>query len=334
VTTAGHRRGAFERALAFSRGRRLFRPGERVLVGSGAGVASLGAVGFIALAARTLGLAEIAVAAVDLGHPDDAEVVADVGRVARQLGVTFYALSAEGAAGPTPALLALARRERYARVVLGHTRDDAVARVFAGLVSGRGLEGVRPLVARLANGVVRPLLDLREAEALELARTAGIEPAMLPPEPGTARPPVETRLRASVLPRLRVEAPGSDDALLALGREISQLRALVYGEAGRVATNASSGASGLELPLVGTSTTFARAVARAALTRLDVPSTVVRAAAEPLARLLRGRPDGAGHALGEVVLGPGVVASYLPARRVVALRVARVRRVREPGASG
>jgi tRNA(Ile)-lysidine synthase TilS/MesJ len=320
-------RGAYERALAFCRAHRLFRPGDRVLVGSGSGAASLGVLGFLLLAQRDLGLAAIAVGAIDFGGEDDAEAVADAGRFARQLGTDFYAVSAEGCSA-TAALVALARREGFTRVALGHTRDDAVSRVLSQLVRGGGLDRILPYAARRPDGVVRPLLDLRDAEALELARTAGIEPVMLPPEP-SARPPLATRLRASVLPRLRVEAPGADEALLALGRDVRRLVKGVRAEARRQIEAGTLANGALELPWVGANPLLATALANAAVARLDVSPATARSSAHALARLLRS-PDRALNSR-EVVLGPGLVATYLPARRVVAIRVRRARRASEGG---
>src|SRR5689334_9985818 len=119
MTTRGAPRGVFERALGFCRANKLLERGDRVLVASGSGVASLGALGFLRLAQQDLGIAEIAVGAVDLGDGQDAEAVADVGRFARILGVTFYAVSSEGRA-PVKALGTVALREGFGRIALGH----------------------------------------------------------------------------------------------------------------------------------------------------------------------------------------------------------------------
>ena len=89
-------RNAYERALRFCQTRALFAPGDRVLIGSGSGAASLGTLGFLRLAQRDLGLGDLAVGAVDRDGEEDADAVADTGRFARQLGATFYAVSAEG----------------------------------------------------------------------------------------------------------------------------------------------------------------------------------------------------------------------------------------------
>lgn len=314
-------RGAYERALEYCRARRLFVPGDRVLVGCGNGTASLGVLGFLSLARRDLGLAHLAVGSIDFGRDNDAEAVADVGRFARQLGVDFHAVTADRRT-TTQALVALARQAGFTRIALGHTRDDAVARVLAQIVRGRGVETLRPLVARRRDGVVRPLLDLCEAEALELARAAGIEPVALPPDP-TMRPSLEARLRAVVLPRLRVEVPSADEALLTLGREVRQLTRWIRNEARRWVEQAQFTSVGLILPTVTGGSVLASEIAKAALVRMDVAPSVLHIAAAPLARLLRSSPKT--WSSREVVLGPGVVATCLPARRAVALRVIRIR---------
>ena len=73
--------GAYERALAFTRRQRMFREGERVLVGVSGG-ASLGLLGFLMSAQAALGLAEIACASVetDIDEGSDAGSSREDGR--------------------------------------------------------------------------------------------------------------------------------------------------------------------------------------------------------------------------------------------------------------
>ncbi len=311
---------AYERALAFCRARRLFRPGDRVLVGSGSGAASLGVLGFLRLAESDLGLGEIAVGAVDLGGDDAADAVADTGRFARLVGVSFYAVSADGRS-PLASLRALAARERFTRIALGHTRDDAVAHVLARLARGVPLARLRPLVACRRDGVVRPLLDLRDAEALELARTAGIEPVAMPPEPGR-RPSLETRLRASVLPRLRVEVHGCDGAILRVARDARRWsRHLAHEVDALLAREVTLAPGRIEIPRVPMAGVLAEAVADAVLRRLQVPPSVRRSARPPLARMLKRSHEARQPT--EVVLGPGLIATIVPERQVIVLRSSR-----------
>ena len=319
MTLRARHPSAYERALAFCRDHRVVLPGERVLIGSGSGMTSLGVLGFLRLAQHDLELGELAVGAVDFGGDDSADAVADTGRFARQLGVSFYAISAEGRR-PLESLRILAKREGFGRIALGHTRDDAVAHVFARLVRGIPLARLSPLVARRRDGIVRPLLDLRDAEALELARTAGIEPTSLPPDP-TARLPLELRLRQSVLPRLRVEVHGCDEALLRAARDARRWAKYLEREVGSVFAKGVLTANRAEIVVGNVPRVLAEAVAESVLRQLGVSMSVRKAARFPLARLLwlpheRKQPH-------EIVLGPGLIATYLPDRQVIAVRTAR-----------
>lgn len=318
MTARARHRNAYERALAYCRAKRIFQVGERVLVGSGSGAASLGVLGFLHLAQGDLELGEIAVGAVDLGVDDSADAVADAGRFARLIGVTFYAVSARDGSLPLTALRALAAREHFARIALGHTRDDAVAYVLARIARGVPLARLHPMASRRRDGIVRPLLDLRDAEALELARTAGIEPVTLPPDTGR-RLPLEARLRASVLPRLRVEAPGCDEAILRAARDAQRWGRYLVREADEVLSRVAAHTTGrIEIQLDPMSIVLADAVAEAVLRGLMLPMVVRRNARRPLARMLtrsheQELPD-------EVVLGPGLIATYGPDRESILLR--------------
>ena len=65
-----------------------------------------------------------------------------------------------------------------------------------------------------------------------------------------ARVSVELRLRRAVLPRLRVEVPGVDEALLTLGRTARELVRFVCEEAERRVADAPLNGMRLELPSV------------------------------------------------------------------------------------
>ena len=322
MTSSRRHRTAYERAVAFCRERKIFRPRERVLVGSGSGAASLGVLGFLRLAQHDLGLGDIAVGAIDFDTEDSADAVADAGRFARQLGANFYAISPEGR-GPLESLRVLADREGFSRIALGHTRDDAVAHVFARLVRGVPLHKLRPLVARRRDGIVRPLLDLRDAEALELARTAGSEPVSLPPDPST-RLPLEARLRQTILPRLRVEVHGCDDALLRAGRDAARWARFLEHDVNERMGRVILVADRAEIPVEPIPPVTAEALADALLRQFSATAQVRKTARGPLAWLLRRTHERRQRE--EVLLGPGLIGTYIPERNVIVLRFPRVQR--------
>ncbi len=210
---------ARERVLAFTQARRLLRPGDRVLVATGGGARSLGLMNFLFAARDELALREVAVAAVEPHTNEDsdaAEVVADVGRLARSFGMAFYAVRPSPTRGRVDVhgeLSLLAAEARFDRVALGNTRDDDAVRVLCELARG-GLDAVRGIAPRLRGGFVRPFLVLSDAEAMSF--TPG-EAVGWGAGVGAASPEEEA-VRREVLPRLRVHFSAVDMMLQETGR--------------------------------------------------------------------------------------------------------------------
>jgi tRNA(Ile)-lysidine synthase TilS/MesJ len=221
-----------ERVLAFAQVRRMFVRGSKVLVATGGGARSLGLMNLLASAKDELELGRLAVASVE-PHADDetsdaAEVVADVGRLARTMGLDFYAVrpsfGREGKIDLHSELLSLTREHGFDRIALGNTRDDDAVRVMCEL-SQHGFSSVRGLCPRIRGGFVRPFLVLSDAEALRLCPA---EAAGWPPGVSTPLPDEET-VRKEVLPRLRKRFPGVDMMLQELGRTARHQRRAMRG---------------------------------------------------------------------------------------------------------
>ncbi len=217
---------ARERALAFVRARRLLQPGESALVGTGGGARSLGLVALLASAREELELGRLAVAAVEptLDDEDDAaEVIADVGRLVRDLGMDFHAVrpcpTRTRRADVPRELLALAREQGFDRVCLGNTLTDDAVRVLCELSLG-GADRVRGIAPRVRGGIVRPFLVLDDAEAMAFApaETRGWGRGVTPPDPH------EEAVRKGVLPRLQVEFSSAALHLQDFGRRCRQRR--------------------------------------------------------------------------------------------------------------
>jgi tRNA(Ile)-lysidine synthase TilS/MesJ len=216
--TGSNREAARERVLAFAQARRLVRPGDRVLVATGGGARSLGLMNFLFSARDELDWKELAVAAVEPFADEDsdaAEVVADVGRLARSYGLDFYAVR------PTPARgridvnheLAALAAGRFERIALGQTRSDDAVRVLSEISRG-GIEAVRGLAPRLRGGFVRPFLVLSDAEAMSFTPGEAVGWG-----PGAATiSPDEEAIRREILPRLRAQFESVDIMLQETGR--------------------------------------------------------------------------------------------------------------------
>lgn len=233
------------RVVSHIRRRRLVAEGDRVLLGLGGGVASAGMLAAFIMG-REAGVArcELGVAAVETDpseEHDGAEVVAEVGRVARSFGLPFFAVRPamhRGAVRVAAELKALAAEQGYNRVALAHTRDDEVRRVLRGLGADAGLQGVRGISSRAAGGVIHPVLPLREAEAAALARDLGIEPVQLPPRPEAV---AAGELERVLLTRWRAREPGLDRSLLRIAQEVRALRRMLSTQAGRWVADARVG---------------------------------------------------------------------------------------------
>jgi tRNA(Ile)-lysidine synthase TilS/MesJ len=294
---SGHGSGvelALRRALAFASRQRLFGPGDRVVVGMGTDPASLGLLGFLLHSRAALGLAEIAVAAVERRldeESDDAEQVADLGRLARQLGLTFHAVRPAALGGRVRVvdeLRKLAQEQGHTRVALAPTRDDDAARVLWELLRGRGVTAIRGLAPRLSGAVVRPLLALERSEAASLASLLGVElPTPPPDEPDPLRDRLLPALESTILPRLRALTPGSIAALAGLGREARRLQRMFAREADALVRSGRASVGGATIELDGAAFAGPRGpwVARAAVRALGplAEATHVRRDARALA---------------------------------------------------
>lgn len=215
-------RDPFERALAFVRARGVLRRGERVLVASGGGAASIAVIAFVALARQALALDAVRVIAVNDGasEPDlDAEEGAvEAARAARSLGLEACVIDAEGA-DPIARALRERRTLGWDRVAIGHTLEDGAARV---LRQWMGAQKLRGLAARRRDGLVRPLLSTSAADADEITRLAGLQPPTAPLAPARGASALRDRaVREAILPRIRALWPGCDEAICALPAQIA-----------------------------------------------------------------------------------------------------------------
>lgn len=329
-------RGALDAVLAHVRAQRLVAEGDRVLLGLGGGVASAGMLAaFIMGRGRGIPGCELAVASVEVdltGEGEHAEVVADVGRVARTFDLPFFAVRPpvrRGGVDVRSELVALAREQGYTKVALGHTRDDEVRAVLRGLGASEGVGALRGIAPRARGGVIRPILTIREGDAAGLARDLGIEPVTLPPEPGPRREGFES----VVLPRWRALVPGLDASLVRIAREVRQLRRAISAEA-EVRVEAAKAGEGRYLFPVEPGAEPGAAVSREMARRLwaalaSEPAASSGTSLRRLARLLRypnGRlPRGRGE---PTLMLPGLHAAVVTIDGVVMVRVHATARAR------
>ncbi|MDH4177663.1 MAG: tRNA lysidine(34) synthetase TilS, partial [Thermoleophilia bacterium] len=195
---------------AFTRRHDLIQPGEEVtcLVSGGADSTCLWHV---------LGELGYAVRAVHVHHGVRGEAAdADAEHCAETMGATIVRVT------PSDDTEAALRDARYAATeglglrATGHTATDQLETVVYRLLASGSTRGIR---ARRADGVVRPLLDVRREEAEAYCREHGLATREDETNPGTVRGVI----RDEVLPLLRRVDPRAEANLLALAAERPRL---------------------------------------------------------------------------------------------------------------
>lgn len=303
--------------------RGLFSPGDRVLVGVG-GTVSLSLLAWLVEESPALHLAEVAVASVEQDdEPSDAaEQVADLGRAARELGVSFHAVRpVRRGAQPIDVvaeLTTLAAREGFQRVALAHTLEDDALRVLESVLARGHCTAIRGLSSRGPGPVVRPFLSLSRGEAVSLVPLRGEE--FVTPGPPPKRPGRAAELSRTVVPRLRALVPGCESALAALGREARAVRNAARQRARSRLDEMPAGVGVVAVPVAPRMGELdARATAREALRRCGV--AVKAPMVTRLVRLICAA-EGTRGATRDLVLmlSPGVTATHQVARGVVVIR--------------
>ena len=195
--------------------RRLLARGDHVVVACSFGPDSVAMTHALARLAGELGVT-LVVASVDHGlRVPAADEVRAAGRLADALALPFRALEVRVQGSGSvhrrarearyAALLALARTEGARRIAVGHTMDDQAETVLSRMLRGAGLEGLSGIAPARADGIVRPLIDVRRAEVERYVTEHALAHVR---DPSNDDPRFErARLRRAVLPVLVAEDP-------------------------------------------------------------------------------------------------------------------------------
>ena len=112
-------------------------------------------------------------------------------------------------------------RERGARIVTAHTRDDQIETVLLRLLRGAGARGLAGLAAR--GPILRPLLEISRSRLERYAAERGLAWV---DDPSNARlDALRNRLRHEVIPALRAADDRIDETLWSIGQRAAQWRA-------------------------------------------------------------------------------------------------------------
>ena len=164
---------------------------------------------------------------VDHGLREDAAGELDLAEaLAESLGLPFERVSLQVQAGAGlqqrardaryAALLARAAREG-AGVAVGHTLDDQAETVLGRLLRGSSVAGLGGIEPRRADGVIRPLIDVRRSEVLGYLKAHGIPFAADPSNRDAAF--TRSRIRHGLLPDLAKEDAAVVEHLAALAED-------------------------------------------------------------------------------------------------------------------
>jgi len=156
-----------------------------------------------------------------------------VASLAQRLQVPFYVRRLKGRRLHSPGMEAWARSERYRFfleireqehydfIATGHTADDQAETVLLRIMRGTGLRGLRGILARRDDGVIRPIIDLRRDEILSWLGSRDIR--FRHDSSNDDATIQRNRIRLEVLPEFERQEPGARGRLLQIAEKATGL---------------------------------------------------------------------------------------------------------------
>jgi tRNA(Ile)-lysidine synthase len=267
----------------------MLPPGTRVIAAVSGGPDSVCLLHILRdLGCRLVGVAHVNHQLRGAASDEDARFVAGL---AQRFALPFHSIAAP--VPPEGNLEQSARRARRRffrdliaqgladRIALGHTRDDQAETVLFRILRGSGITGLAGILPITAEGLIRPLLDIRRADVLTYLREHSIpwRDDASNTDPAFAR----NRIRHTLLPQL------SQDWNPRLTQALAQLAEVAYEEEVHWATQLAHLAPSVITPYEG-----AVELSVPALAKLD-PATQRRLLRYAI-RLVRGDLTGIGYA--------------------------------------
>jgi tRNA(Ile)-lysidine synthase len=207
------------------------QPGASVLVAVSGGADSTALLFLLHALKKRCAIRRLAVAHVNHGlrgrDSDGDETFA--ASLARRLRVPFFLKTLSGRSLHSPGMEAWARgerykfflevkaRERYDCIATGHTADDQAETVLFRIMRGAGLRGLRGVLAKRDDGVIRPIIDLRREELVAWLGPQGIN--FRHDSSNDDCNFQRNRMRLEVLPEIERREKGSRGLLLRIAEE-------------------------------------------------------------------------------------------------------------------
>ncbi|MBN2188245.1 MAG: tRNA lysidine(34) synthetase TilS [Chitinispirillaceae bacterium] len=211
--------------------RSIAQPGASVLVAVSGGADSTALLFLLHALKRRCAIRRLGVLHVNHGlrgrdSDGDERFVASL---SRRLRMPFFLKTLSGRSLHQPGMEAWARgeryrfflevkdRERYDCIATGHTADDQAETVLFRIMRGAGLRGLRGILAKRDDGVIRPIIDLRREEIVAWLGRQGM--AFRHDSSNDDRSFQRNRMRFEVLPALEGREPGSRRLLLRIAEK-------------------------------------------------------------------------------------------------------------------
>ncbi len=161
---------------------------------------------------------------------DDEKFVASL---AQKLGVPLYVKKLSGKSLRAAGVEAWARSERYRfflevraleqydYIATGHTADDQAETVLLRIMRGTGLRGLRGILEKRGDGVVRPLIDLTRDEIISWLKSQNIQ--FRHDSSNDNHTFRRNRIRHELLPLLELQERGAFKKLLHIAEEAAEV---------------------------------------------------------------------------------------------------------------
>ncbi len=224
-----HLRRTLDTVRRVVRSRKLWLPGDRLLLGCSGGLDSMVAMALLDQLAPSLGH-ELVVAHIDHGLREDGHLDADVvDTAARHRGLVFdmqplnlspgAELQGRARTARYQALVLLAEKHECRHIVTAHNSDDQAETLLMRISRGCGVDALAGIRSHRNDRIIRPFLSIERADLLACAKALDVHWREDPSNQTGAY--TRNRLRHEVLPVLNEVQPGASAAIARTAENIA-----------------------------------------------------------------------------------------------------------------